>query len=66
VAARQHADADAQAFFRSVLNDSLEGYEVAFVAEPKLPAWAEMIGAEPVEVHASVGNRQWILVRSDR
>ena len=66
VAARQHADDDAQAFFRSVLNDSLEGYEVAFVAEPQLPAWAEMFGAEPVQVHASVGNRQLILVRSDR
>jgi hypothetical protein len=63
---RAHADSDAQTFFRSVLNDSLEGYEVALVAEPKLPAWAKALGAEPVDVHASVGNRQWILVRSDR
>ena len=64
--ARAQEDTDAQAFFQSVLSDSLEGYEVAFIAEPKLPFWAEVLGAEPAEVHASVGNRQWILVRSDR
>jgi hypothetical protein len=63
---RAQADMDARAFFQSVLNDSLEGYEVALVAEPKLPAWAEALGAEPVQVHASVGDRQWVLVRTDR
>ena len=66
VGERAQADTDAQEFFRSVLNDSLEGYEVALIAEPKLPAWAAALGAEPVQVHASVGNRQWILVRSER
>jgi hypothetical protein len=66
VAAHQRADEDAQAFFRSVLDDSLEGYDVAFVAGPELPAWAVALGAEPVQVHASVGNRQWVFVRSDR
>jgi len=49
-----------------VLNDSLEGYRVALIAEPKLPAWAKALGADPVQVHASVGNRHWVLVRSDR
>jgi hypothetical protein len=57
---------DAQVVLRSVLNDSLEGYEVALVAIPRLPAWAAMLGAEPVDMHASADNRQWILVRSDR
>ena len=66
VGERAQADMDAQAFFGSVLNDSLEGYRVALIAEPKLPAWAEALGAEPVQVHSSVGNRQWILVRSER
>ncbi len=66
VGKRAQTDADAQAFFRSVLSDSLEGYEVALVAEPKIPAWAEALGAKPVQVHSSVGNRQWILLRSDR
>ena len=66
VGERAQANMDARAFFRSVLSDSLEGYEVALVAGPKLPVWAEALGAEPVQVHASVGNRQWILVRSDR
>ena len=64
VGERAQADQDAQAFFRSVLSDSLEGYEVVFVAEPVLPSWAEALGAEPVQVHASVGNRQWVLRRS--
>ena len=63
---RAHADADAQGFFRSALDGSLGGYEVVMVAEPDLPAWAVSLGAEPVEVHASVGKRVWILARSDR
>jgi hypothetical protein len=66
VGERAQADMDAQAFFGSVLNDSLEGYRVALIAEPRLSAWAEALGAEPVQVHSSVGNRQWILVRSER
>ena len=66
VGKRAQADMDAQVFFRSVLNNALEGYRVAFIAEPTIPAWAEALGAAPVQVHASVGNRQWILVRSDR
>ena len=65
VGERHQADTDAQAFFRSALNNSLGGYEVVFVAGPQLPDWAEMLGAQPVQVHASVGNRQWILRRSD-
>ncbi|NND30594.1 MAG: hypothetical protein HKN97_18570 [Myxococcales bacterium] len=64
VGERFQSDVDAQTFFRSVLSDSLDGYEVVFVAEPELPAWAKMLGAKPVQVHASVGNRQWILRRS--
>jgi len=64
VGERFQSDTDAQAFFRAVLSDSLDGYEVIFVAEPKLPTWAKALGAQPVQVHASVGNRQWILRRS--
>jgi hypothetical protein len=66
VGERAQADMDAQAFFGSVLNDSLEGYRVALITEPKLPAWAKALGADSVQVHSSVGNRQWVLVRSDR
>jgi hypothetical protein len=66
VTERTRADVDAQAFFQAVLDDSLEGYELAFIAEPRLPAWVAMLGAEAVTVHASVGNRQLVLVRSDR
>jgi hypothetical protein len=61
-----HADADAQAFFRSVVGGSVEGYEVVMLAEPKLPRWATALGAEPADVHASVGKRVWVLTRRDR
>jgi hypothetical protein len=66
VLAQQRADDDAQTFFRSVLSDALNGYEVALIAEPKLPVWALRLGLQPVQVHASVGNRQWILRRTER
>jgi len=65
VGERFQSDTDAQAFFRAVLSDSLDGYEVVFIAEPQLPSWAKALGAQPVQVHASVGNRQWILRRSN-
>ena len=65
VGERFQSDTDAQAFFRAVLSDSLDGYEVVFIGEPKLPSWAKALGAQPVQVHASVGNRQWILRRSN-
>ncbi|UCH30111.1 MAG: glycosyltransferase family 39 protein [Myxococcales bacterium] len=62
----QQQDEDAQTFFTAVLDDTLNGYEVAFVAEPTLPEWATALGLQPVQVHASVGNRQWILRRVER
>lgn len=63
---RNQSDADARAFFRSVLTDTLEGYELVLVAKPSLPDWASALGAEPVHVHESVGHWQWILRRVDR
>ena len=62
----QQQDEDAQTFFTAVLGDALNGYEVVFVAEPMLPEWATALGLQPVQVHASVGNRQWILRRVER
>jgi hypothetical protein len=50
---------------RAVMTDALNGYEVALIAKPTLPAWALALGLEPVQVHASVGNAQRILRRSD-
>ena len=66
VRARSASGLFVQAFSRSVLNDSLEGYRVLLITEPKLPAWAKALGAGSVQVHSSVGNRQWALLRSDR
>jgi len=63
---RTQSDEDARAFFGAVLDDSLDGYEVVFVAKPALPAWARALGAEPVHVHESVGHWQWVLRRTDR
>lgn len=64
VHADKYADHDAQSFFRAVLDDSLEGYERVRVAEPTLAAWASAFGLQPVQLHASVGNRQLILRRT--
>lgn len=63
---RRQLDVDARSFFGSVLADTLDGYEVAFVAKPSLPRWARSLGAEPVHVHESVGHWQWVLRRRDR
>lgn len=63
---RRQADLDARAFFGSVLDDSLDDYEVIFVAKPSLPAWARALGAQPARVHESVGRWQWILRRANR
>jgi len=62
---RSQADDDAQEFFRAVIANALNGYEVAWIAAPELPTWANALGMQPVQVHASVGDRQWILRRSD-
>ena len=64
--ARNQTDEDAREFFSAAINDALNGYEVAWIAAPELPAWATALGMQPVQVHASVGDRQWILRRSDR
>jgi hypothetical protein len=63
---RAQADSDARAFFEAIRDDTLNGYEVRLVAEPTLPRWASALGLRPVRVHQSVGNRQWILVRTER
>lgn len=64
VHADKYTDPDAQSFFGAVLNDSLEGYELVLLAKPALPDWANAIGLQPVQVHASVGNRQLVLRRT--
>jgi len=63
---RAQADDDAREFFQSIRDDTLNGYEVRLVAEPTLPTWATALGLQPVQVHQSVGNRQWVLVRTAR
>lgn len=65
VLAQYQGDDDAQAFFRAVMSDALNGYEVVLIAKPELPRWASALGLRPVQVHASVGNRQRILRRID-
>lgn len=56
-------DEESRDFFCSAMADSLPGYRLAFVAEPAVPAWLRRLGLEPLELHGSVGSRQWILVR---
>ena len=65
-AERAQADENARDFFRAIRDDTLNGYEVSFVAEPEFPKWATALGLQPVQVHQSAGNRQWVLVRTER
>lgn len=66
VLSQKQTDTDAQSFFGAALDDALNGYEVVWIAEPQLPSWATAWGLQPVQVHASVGYRQWILRRTER
>lgn len=66
VLANNQADQDARTFFQSILDDTLSGYEVVSMVEPSLPDWARALGLQAVQVHQSVGNRQWILERKQR
>jgi hypothetical protein len=63
---RAQKDRNAREFFRAIHDDSLNGYQVLMIAEPRLPGWATALGLQPVQVHQSVGNRQWIVVRTER
>jgi hypothetical protein len=63
-AVRRNPPADAVEFFRAAVAGRLPGYRIAFVAEPRLPRWAELLGAEPVRLHGSTGARVWVLERA--
>ena len=58
-------DGRARAFFQSAMADQLPGYRLVLTAEPRLPAWAESVGAEPIRMHGSTGERVWLLRRVD-
>lgn len=60
---RAQSDQDACDFFGAATSDTLTGYRLEFVAEPRLPSWAFALGARPVVVHGSTGRRLWVLVR---
>ena len=60
---RRTAEPDAVRFFTEALSDRLDGYRITFVAAPRLPRWAVALGAEPVKIHGSTGERVWVLTR---
>ncbi len=56
-------DEDARVFFAAAAADSIPGYR-KLIFEPKIPAWAQMLGAQPVVVHGSTGRQVWVFVRN--
>lgn len=54
-------DDDGRAFFTAALSDDLPGYRVLKIAEPRIPFWAQWLGADPMNVHACTGRRVWVL-----
>lgn len=63
---RSLSNSDAVAFFRAAVTDTLPGYRVVLRAEPRLPAWARLLGARPIRIHGSTGARLWVLARQNR
>ena len=57
-------DGDAQTFFAAALRDRLPGYSLGFVAETRLPYWAQRLGWTPVHIHGSTASTTWVLVRA--
>lgn len=50
-------------FVRAAIGDTLEGYRLCLLAEPRLPWWMPL---SPRRIHVSSGERTWILVRRGR
>ena len=60
VARRERADAATAAVVHAAVAGALRGYRLCFVAEPHLPP-----PLTPRQIHLSVGQRIWVLARSD-
>jgi hypothetical protein len=52
------------AFVRAAVTDTLPGYRLCAVVEPRLPLGGGLLA--PRRIHASTGGRDWLLVRADR
>jgi hypothetical protein len=59
---RTQKDEDARAFFRKAVSGDLPGYRM-ICFEPRIPRWAQKLGARPVVVHGSTGRRIWVFIR---
>ena len=59
------SDADAVAFFRTLLTRGVPGYRLELMSTAVLPPWAQALGLHPVAVHDSTANRVWLFLRDD-
>jgi hypothetical protein len=58
---RIQQDRDAQSFFAAALRNRLPRYALVFVAETRLPDWAQWLGWMPVHIHGSTASTTWVL-----
>jgi hypothetical protein len=56
-------DAEVVRMTEQATTGGLPGYDLALVAQPRLPAWARVLGLEPIEIHGSTGRPVWVLRR---
>lgn len=63
---KAQADQDAVQFMQRAIKGELPGYELAFVAEAKLPGMLSALNYAPVRIHGSTGTRTWVFVRKAR
>ncbi|MBN1224116.1 MAG: glycosyltransferase family 39 protein [Candidatus Aminicenantes bacterium] len=59
---RAWKDKDAREFFRAAVAGDLPGYRMVCF-EPRIPQWAQKLGARPVVVHGSTGRKVWVFMR---
>jgi len=62
---RMQQDEDAQVFFSAAASRDIPGYRMLNF-KPRIPPWAQKLGARPVSVHGSTGREVWVFVRLKR
>jgi hypothetical protein len=61
----ERADRATLALVSGAVRGHVPGYRLALAGEPSLPAWATALGLHPRSIHASAGQKLWVLVRAD-
>ncbi|HVZ33887.1 MAG TPA: hypothetical protein VG963_15780, partial [Polyangiaceae bacterium] len=62
---KAQSDADAVGYFRGALRGTITGYQLARIAEPRLPSWARALGTQPIAIHDhTTAQRVWWFARA--